>query len=233
MLKGIFFDIGYVICRMNTGDWRATNKFYEYVSREYMEGLPPDIRDDAYQAGNVALDGWKFVRNRQEEYQMNVESYRAMIGKLPGISVSEETLQEIAYDRTFNMDNYAFFEGVPEVIRELGEKYKIGIISDTWPSADDVLKKAGVYDLVDSFTYSCYVGTAKPNPKMYETALQGIGLEGEETLFVDDCIPNLAAAAQFGIKPVLMLTKEKRGASSFVEIESLTELPGIVDGGLR
>lgn len=228
MLKGIFFDIGYVICRMNTGDWRTTDKFFEYVPREYMAGLAPDLLADAYGACNAVLNQWKFVRNVQEEYEMNVQSYRAMIGKLSGISVAEEKIREIAYDRTFNMDNYVFFEGVPDVIRELAADYRIGIISDTWPSADAVLKKAGVYDYVDSFTYSCYAGTTKPDARMYEDALRKIGLEGEETLFVDDCIPNLAAAAKFGIKPVLMLTGESRGASPFTEIESLRELPGVL-----
>lgn len=231
MIKGIFFDIGYTLCHMNTGDWRATNKFYEYIPREYMAGLSSDCIARAYEAGNEVQNRWNYVRDLEEEYQMNVESYRAMIREFPEISISDEGLQEIAHDRTYNMDNYVFYEGVPEVIRALGEKYKIGIISDTWPSADAVLKKAGVFDLVDSFTYSCYVGTSKPDAKMYEHALRDIGLDGKETLFVDDYIPNLEAAARFGIKPVLVLTKESRGASGYTEIEKLEELTEIVKNG--
>lgn len=225
MIKGIFLDIGYTLCHMNTGDWRATNKFYEYIPREYMAGLSHDCIVQAYRAGDEVQRTWNFVRSTEEEYQMNVESYRAMIREFPDISVSEEALQEIAYDRTYNMDNYVFYEGIPEVVRKWKETYKIGIISDTWPSADEVLKKAGIFDLVDSFTYSCYLGTTKPDAKMYEHALRDMGLAGNETLFVDDCIPNLAAAARFGIRPVLILTKEKRGASDYTEIERLGELP--------
>ena len=128
MLKGIFFDIGYTLCRMNTGDWRATDKFYEYIPREYMAGLSPDIIASAYEAANAVQTTWNFVWNLEEEVQMHVQSYRAMIQKFPGISVSEANLQEIAYDRTYNMDNYVFYEGVTEVLKELAKHYKIGII---------------------------------------------------------------------------------------------------------
>lgn len=230
MLKGLFFDIGYTLCRMNTGDWRATDKFYEYVPREYMAGLSPDIIASAYEAANAVQTTWNFVWNLEEEVRMHVEIYRAMIQKFPGISVSEANLQEIAYDRTYNMDNYVFYEGVPEVLQELSQHYKIGIISDTWPSADAVLRKACVYNCIDSFTYSCYLGVTKPDVKMYENAIENIGLRGHETLFVDDSVRNLEAAARLGIRPVLVLTKEQKGVSSFTEIEKLEELVELVKG---
>lgn len=230
MLKGLFFDIGYTLCRMNTGDWRATDKFFEYIPREYMAGLSPDIIASAYEAANAVQTTWNFVWNLEEEVRMHVEIYRAMIQKFPGISVSEADLKEIAYDRTYNMDNYVFYEGVPEVLQELSQHYKIGIISDTWPSADAVLRKAGVYDCIDSFTYSCYLGVTKPDVKMYRNAIENIGLSGHETLFVDDSVRNLEAAARLGIRPVLVLTKEQKGVSSFTEIEKLEELVEIVKG---
>lgn len=226
--KGIFFDIGYTLCRMNTGDWRATNKFYQYVSKEYMQQLPLEIIQKAYMAGDAVLNQHPYVMSVEEEYEMNVVAYRAMIREFPEISVSEKQIQEIAKDRTYNMDNYFFYDGLPELFATLHEKYKIGIISDTWPSADSVLKKAGIFDYIDSFTYSCYLGVTKPNPNMYRHALDAIGLSGEETIFIDDAIKNLEAAGQFGIEGVLILTKEKKGASQFKEIEKIGDITQIV-----
>lgn len=223
-MKGIFFDIGYTLCRMNTGDWRATDKFYEYIPREYMAGLPGEVIRSAYDEGNRVQAEWNFVMNTDEEYRMNIESYQAMIACFPEISVSEEAIREIAWDRTYNMDNYYFYKGVRELFEKLSKDYKIGIISDTWPSADEVLKKAGVYDYIDSFTYSCYLGTSKPDEKMYLHALEHIGLPAEETVFIDDYPKNLEAAEKLGITPVLILTKEKKGARRFAEISDLREL---------
>lgn len=224
MLKAIFFDIGYVLCQMNTGDWRATNKFYEYVPREYLAQLPENVVRRAYEASGRVLDSYPFVRTLEEEYQMNVAAYQAMTDELPELHVMQSQIEEIAKDRTYNMDNYLIYEDVKDVMSALQERYKIGIISDTWPSADDVLKRAGVFSYIDSFTYSCYLGVTKPNRKMYEHALKGIGLPGEETLFIDDLERNLAAAAEYGIVPVLKRVSGERGSSPYPEIACLREI---------
>lgn len=223
MRKGIFFDIGYVLCQMNTGDWRATNKFYEYVPEEYLRQLPADTIRLAYEKSDEVLNSYPFVRTLAEEYQMHKEAYEEMIRVLPDMDVSKKQICEIAKDRTYNMDNYLIYEDVKEVLSALREKYKIGIISDTWPSADDVLKRAGVFSDIDSFTYSCYLGVTKPDGKMYEHALKGIALAGKETVFIDDSEKNLEGAAAYGIHPVLKRMGGEKGTSGFREVESLRE----------
>lgn len=248
--KGIFFDIGYTLLQMNTGDWRATEKFYEYVPRKYLASLPPEQVKRAFDAGYAVQNQrrFRFVRTEEEEFEMNVEIYKTICDGLSvvdglaicdgnaicdGIAVSDgsrelrlgdDAVREIAYDRTYNMDNYLFYEGLTEVFGSLRESYRIGIISDTWPTADRVLKKAGIYHMINSFTYSCYLGVTKPDPLMYTHALSDIGLRGDETVFIDDFPANLTGAGQHGITPILILTKEKKGSSDFIEIEKLTEL---------
>lgn len=227
-LKGIFFDIGYTLLQMNTGDWRATNKFYEYVPREYLAGLPGERIARAYEAGNRVLSQRNFVRTEEEELAMNEASYRAMIDEFYELDVSDRDVREIARDRTYNMENYIFYDGLQEVFARVRERYRIGIISDTWPTADRVLKKAGVYEYIESRTYSCYLGVTKPDPRMFTHALADMGLRGEEALFVDDLPANLAAANQQGITPVLILTREEKGKSGFREIETLREILDIL-----
>lgn len=226
--KGIFFDIGYTLLQMNTGDWRATNKFYEYVPKEYIASLPRERVLRAYETGNRILAQRQFVRSEEEELAMNEASYRAMLAEFYELGLGSEAVREIALDRTYNMDNYLFYDGIGEVFARIRERYRIGIISDTWPSADRVLKKAGIYDYIDSFTYSCYMGVNKPDSRMFIHALEDIGLRGEETLFVDDVPANLAAAQKQGITPVLILTREERGKSGYREIGRLRDIQDIL-----
>lgn len=228
MIKGIFFDIGYVLCQMNTGDWRATNKFYKYVPEDYMRQLPAETIRLAYEKSEDVLNSYPYVRTLEEEYQMHKEAYEQMIRVLPDVDVSESQICEIARDRTYNMDNYLIYEDVKEVLSALREKYKIGIISDTWPSADDVLKRAGVFSDIDSFTYSCYLGVTKPDGKMYEHALKGIALAGKETVFIDDSVRNLEGAEAYGIYPVLKRMNGEKGTSGFEEVESLREFMKLI-----
>lgn len=44
------------------------------------------------------------------------------------------------------------------------------------------------------------------------------------------CRVYIKRAARLGIRPVLVLSKEQKGVSSFTEIEKLAELVGIVKG---
>ena len=195
-IKAIFFDIGYTLCEPVTGDWRATPKFYEYFKPEYFQKLEKEKIKKAFMAGYEVLNNTKQVKTLQEELQLNIESYKAMADILKEINLSDENIFEIAKDRTYNMKNYAFYNDVIRVVSQLKQKYKIGIISDTWPSADDMLKEVGIYEYIDSFTYSCYLGTEKPDARMYLNALDDLNVKAENSVFIDDSIKNLEAAKE-------------------------------------
>jgi HAD superfamily hydrolase (TIGR01549 family) len=66
--------------------------------------------------------------------------------------------------------------------------YKIGLISNL-----DIYFKAPFFDLglstlVDSYVFSCEVGMKKPDRKIYEIALNQLGLAPNEALMVGDSI---------------------------------------------
>ncbi|MBL7183721.1 MAG: HAD-IA family hydrolase, partial [Anaerolineae bacterium] len=46
------------------------------------------------------------------------------------------------------------------------------------------------------------VGLAKPDPAIYQLALERLGTAPEATVFVDDYEPNVAAAAELGIRAI-------------------------------
>jgi putative hydrolase of the HAD superfamily len=50
--------------------------------------------------------------------------------------------------------------------------------------------------------YSCRLGIAKPEPSIFEHALDIIGAPPEQTLFIDDLASNTQAAAQLGLRTV-------------------------------
>lgn len=223
-IKAIYFDIGYTLCKPATGNWRVTKKFLEYVSGEYLANTSPETIKKAYVTAYDVLNNKKVVSNLYEEVQINFDSYKSMIECFSGLAINDADIKLISEDRTYNMHNYIFYDGVKEVFETLKERYSIGIISDTWPSADLMLKEVGVYEMIDSFTYSCYLGIEKPDEKMYKHALNSLGLKPENALFVDDSIKNLETAKNMGMIPILILTKEAKGNSDFIEIENLTEL---------
>lgn len=62
------------------------------------------------------------------------------------------------------------------MIPKLKEKYKLGIVSDAWPSLLDVYANKNLDGYFDCIVISSILGVTKPNPKMYQTALNELEL---------------------------------------------------------
>lgn len=97
------------------------------------------------------------------------------------------------------------------LVRGLQSRYRTGLLSN----ASDVLSRLlgeryGLAGLFNVEVFSSLVGLAKPDPAIYQLALERLGAAPEATVFVDDYEPNVAAAAELGI-----------GAIHFVGYEAL------------
>jgi len=98
-----------------------------------------------------------------------------------------------------------------DLVRGLRGRYHTGLLSN----ASDVLprllrERYGLDGLFDVEVISALVGLAKPDPAIYQLALDRLGTAPEATVFVDDYEPNVAAAAALGIRAI-----------HFVEYEAL------------
>jgi putative hydrolase of the HAD superfamily len=56
--------------------------------------------------------------------------------------------------------------------------------------------------LFNCFFSSCFLGVRKPDPKLYETALDLMQIKGERVVFIDDREENLGPARQLGMLTV-------------------------------
>ncbi|MET1033492.1 MAG: HAD-IA family hydrolase, partial [Candidatus Saccharimonadales bacterium] len=75
-------------------------------------------------------------------------------------------------------------------LREAG--IKTGILSNIFRMNARALQEQGWYDGFEPLILSCDEGYAKPDPEIYEIAIQKTGVAAEEILFVDDqdkCMP--------------------------------------------
>ena len=99
--------------------------------------------------------------------------------------MTETSIKEIAYDHTYNMNNYIVYHDAEKVLKVLSKLHKLGIISDTWPSIEQQLCSFGVADYFSTCTYSCFVGTFKPDERMYKDALDDSFFVGITKLIVE------------------------------------------------
>jgi HAD superfamily hydrolase (TIGR01509 family) len=67
--------------------------------------------------------------------------------------------------------------------RERG--FRMGVISDTFPSLRLTIEAAGLDTYFDCYVCSDQVGVMKPAPPIYQAALDALGVTAEESLYVD------------------------------------------------
>ncbi len=89
--------------------------------------------------------------------------------------------------------------------------YKMGVISDTSPSLEYSLYQLGISKYFTSFTASSLVGVGKPNPLIYNAALNAQGVTASESLYVDDCELEAEGARELGFTSFYL----DRNSSSF------------------
>lgn len=221
--KVIFFDVGYTLDYPASGDWMFTKKFYN-IAGSKLEKCSPSKIQEARKLSFEYLEKNHLVKSVEEEYNQFVRFY-SEISKNLELDFTEAEAGAIAHDRTYNMENYIAYPDAKSVLEELGKSYELGIISDTWPSIEQQLETIGVRDYFSFCTYSCFLGTFKPDKRMFLDALEKCGCKAEETVFIDDSLENLEGAVKLGITPVLMAANPASDVDSpYMKIHALSEL---------
>jgi putative hydrolase of the HAD superfamily len=88
------------------------------------------------------------------------------------------------------------------------------------------LDHLGVISLVDAVVLSCEVGSIKPYPEIYVTAIEELGVAAVDAVFIDDQPTFCVGAQAVGIRPIQIARGEPSGFASrwdFPVVRTLTE----------
>jgi epoxide hydrolase-like predicted phosphatase len=84
--------------------------------------------------------------------------------------------------------------------RSLRPHYKTGIISNAWPAARQGVRPYVNGDAFDVIVFSAEEGVAKPDRTIFDRALARLGVEPDESIFIDDVEENVQAARSIGLQ---------------------------------
>jgi putative hydrolase of the HAD superfamily len=108
---------------------------------------------------------------------------------------------------------------------------KIAIVSNCDEQARGLLGWLGVTPLADALILSCEVGAAKPSARIYQRALQALGVTAEAALFVDDNPEFCAQAAALGIRTAQIVRGEPAAdapAAGITLVRSLSDVEAML-----
>jgi putative hydrolase of the HAD superfamily len=78
----------------------------------------------------------------------------------------------------------------------------VAALTNNWSFLPRLMERRGAADLFDRVVSSAIVGVTKPDPRLFRIALECIGVEPAQAVFVDDSEENVRAARALGIPAV-------------------------------
>jgi len=111
--------------------------------------------------------------------------------------------------------------GIEELLERVRERYRVAFLSNSNEVHAEVIPRqyAALFRKDDRFIFSHRFQCAKPDPELFQRALEVIGALPQQTVFVDDLLENVLAARALGLR-------------AFQFHDSATLLRELVDDGL-
>jgi putative hydrolase of the HAD superfamily len=164
--------------------------------------------------------------------QISMTEAFAEILRACGVPPRPELVREIADKaRELLLASGRLYDDVLPVLRQLRSRgIKTAIVSNCDENTRDLLVELGVAALTDTLVLSCEVGALKPAARIYQRALDQLGVTAGAALFVDDSAVYCAGAAELGISAVQIVRGELDGkvvAGSTV-VRSLAEVEAML-----
>ena len=117
--------------------------------------------------------------------------------------------------------------GTRELLQRLGERYRLAVISNADGKIADVLARSGIADCFVTITDSGLVGYEKPDPAIFQAALQAMGADAADSLYVGDVHSvDYLGATGVGMEAILIDVCGAYRETGLPRIESLEELEG-------
>src|ERR1041385_2378474 len=91
--------------------------------------------------------------------------------------------------------------GIEDVLERVRARYKVAFLSNSNEVHAEVIPRmfAGLFEKGDLFIFSHRFRTAKPDPEMFNRALEVVNAQPNEVAFIDDLMENVNAARHLGM----------------------------------
>ena len=212
-IKAVIWDIGGVIMRTEDQAPRAKLADELGVTRAYLNELIFEGEQGTRaQIGEInRKELWDYVRS---ELKLAPGEYSDLDERFFGGDVLDTDLVDF--------------------IRSLKPRFKIGIISNAWSQIEEALVEWGINDAFEVVVGSGDVGIMKPESRIFQIALERLGVEPSEAVFVDDTDVGLTAGIRAGGHSVGITTgnnslEQILSVSPDTVIQRFSDIPGLLD----
>ncbi len=226
MLKGVLLDVGHTIAYPPSGNWFLPQALGSLLRAYHLPSISQDVFTAAMGKGLEYLEANHHVLTEDQELGQ-FRAFFSIVFKEAGLqNTPVELIDDLARIHVTTNDNFALYPDVVDSLdhmKELG--LLIGILSDNWPSLRNRLLALGISRYFTTLAISAELGSGKPHERIYKSAIDGLGLQYREVLFVDDYEENLAAGRQLGMQ---CLRIQRVGTATSQDFACTTSMAGVI-----
>lgn len=145
----------------------------------------------------------RIIHLDQDGYKDKRELFLELIEELPWITKPSQS-ELLDFYRKHYVTNAILMDQAIEVIEAVGKKYRTGLITNGQTYIQyGKIDHLNIRSLFDVIIVSEEAGVKKPNPKIFEMALEKLELKAEECIYIGDHpINDIEGAASIGMHTI-------------------------------
>jgi putative hydrolase of the HAD superfamily len=224
----VFFDAGETLVHPHPS---FPDLFARILVREGHEVSPDAIRDRIH----VVSDRFREAARTNELWTTSPEKSRRFWHEvyaifLRDIGIVDARLADTCYREFTDLANYSLFDDVLPALKLLEEAdVTLGVISNFEEWLERLLEQLGVSSYFAVRVISGVEGLEKPDPKIFQLAMERAGVEPGRSVYVGDNPEfDVDPALAVGMFPVLIDRRDRFPDAPGVRIASLEELPDVL-----
>ena len=159
------------------------------------EGLVP-FRQRHFGHDPKMLTASKVLSRKMVKGELSFDDLLIKLAEMAGKTYEQTVVEISTLSSKKNIELLGFIK------KELKNKYKIGVLSNTAFGQLETVFSPQDLKLFDTRTLSFEVGFTKPNVKIYELAAKSLNVMPGECIFIDDNDRNILAAHNAGMLPI-------------------------------
>jgi len=224
--KAVFFDAGGTLLR----PYPSVGEIYSDFAKKHGKKVPSDEVNRVFyelwhrRNGLAAL---KTGTGEKIEKTWWRDLVRDVFERFGGIDNFDKFFDDL-YHSFASKDTWKVFEETERVLRTLKERgYYLAIISNWDSRLLQICRSLNLEKYFDAIHASALVGYAKPDPRIFQNALDHAGVLAEEAIHVGDSIEDdYFGAKALGIKALFLDRTGEQNHSEIHAIQSLADILG-------
>jgi putative hydrolase of the HAD superfamily len=220
-IKHVFFDLDHTLWDFDKNSGLTFEKILG------INGIEVELSTFLEVYEPINLKYWKLYREEKVtkpalRYGRLKEAFDAIDVEVEDHVIDKLSVAYIDHLTTFNH----LFEGTIDILNYLRTKYHLHIITNGFEEAQErKMKNANIRDYFKTITNSEMVGVKKPNPKIFNFALESAKARPEESVMIGDSLEaDIEGAHNIGMETIHFDYRNLNNVNGFKRVTTLRSI---------